>query len=109
LPAHHFCLVHRVHETANINGKKLLCLKPVVRTQRSYKRVGLQKWQKSFQGLAMYSHEVLISLLLLSSSFSSSTIHSSQQPTRFAPIYSFVIQVNTYLSHNTALITDAEK
>jgi hypothetical protein len=41
-----------------INGKKLLSLKPVVRTRRSYNRAGLIKLQKSFQGLAMYGHEV---------------------------------------------------
>ena len=31
-----------------INGKKLLSLKPVVRTRRSYNRAGLIKQQKSF-------------------------------------------------------------
>jgi hypothetical protein len=41
-----------------IIGKKLLSLKPVVRTRRSCKRAGLIKRQKSFQGLAMYGHEV---------------------------------------------------
>jgi hypothetical protein len=41
-----------------INGRKLLSLKPVVRTLRSYKRAGLIKRRKSFQGLAMYGHEV---------------------------------------------------
>jgi hypothetical protein len=41
-----------------INGKKLLSLKPVVRTRRSFNRAGLIKQQKSFQGLAMYGHEV---------------------------------------------------
>jgi hypothetical protein len=41
-----------------INGKKLLSLKPVVRTRRSFNRAGLKKQQKSFQGLAMYGHEV---------------------------------------------------
>jgi hypothetical protein len=41
---------------------KLLSLKPVVRSQRSYKRVGLVKRQISFQGLAMYGHKVLMSL-----------------------------------------------
>jgi hypothetical protein len=46
----------------SINGKKLLSLKPVVRTLRSYKRAGLIKRQKYFQGLAMYDHEVLMSL-----------------------------------------------
>jgi hypothetical protein len=39
-------------------GKKLLTLKPVVRTLRSYKKARLIKRQKSFQGLAMYGHEV---------------------------------------------------
>jgi hypothetical protein len=43
-------------------SKKLLSLKPVVRTQRSYKRAGLIKRQKSFQGLTMYGHEVLMSI-----------------------------------------------
>jgi hypothetical protein len=41
-----------------IIGKKLLSLKPVVRTRSSYNRAGLIKQQKSFQGLAMYGHEV---------------------------------------------------
>jgi hypothetical protein len=45
-----------------INSKKLLILQSVVRTQRSHKRVGLKKTAKSFQGLAIYGHEVLISL-----------------------------------------------
>ena len=49
---------HLLRKTANINGKKLLSLKPVVRTRRSYNRAGLIKQQKSFQGLAMYGHEV---------------------------------------------------
>jgi hypothetical protein len=53
---------YRLRTTANINGKKLLTLKPVVRTQRRYKRAVLVKWQKSFQGLAVYRHEVLMSL-----------------------------------------------
>jgi hypothetical protein len=38
LPPHLFCLVHRVRKPANINGKKLFSLKPVVRTRRSYRR-----------------------------------------------------------------------
>jgi hypothetical protein len=41
-----------------IIGKKLLSLKPVLRTRRSYKRAGLTKRQKSFKGLVMYGHEV---------------------------------------------------
>jgi hypothetical protein len=45
-----------------INGKKPLSFKPVVRTRRSYKRAALMKRQKSFQGLAMYDHEVLMPL-----------------------------------------------
>jgi hypothetical protein len=45
-----------------IIGKKLLSLKPVIRTRRSYRRAGLIKRQKSFQGLAMYGHEVMMSL-----------------------------------------------
>jgi hypothetical protein len=49
---------HLLRKTANIIGKKLLSLNPVVRTRRSYKAAGLRKQQKSFQGLAMYSHEV---------------------------------------------------
>jgi hypothetical protein len=49
---------HLLRKTANIDGKKLLSLKPVVRTQRSYKTNGLLKRQKSFQGLAIYGHEV---------------------------------------------------
>jgi hypothetical protein len=54
----------RSHKSAftYINGKKLLSLKPGVRTRRSYKRLGLIKRQKSFQGLAMYGHEELMSL-----------------------------------------------
>jgi hypothetical protein len=39
-------------------AKKLLSLKPVVRTRSSYKRAGLIKQQKSFQGLSMYGHEM---------------------------------------------------
>jgi hypothetical protein len=46
----------------SINCEKLLSLKPVVRPWRSYKWVELSKRQKSFQGLAMYGHEVLMSL-----------------------------------------------
>jgi hypothetical protein len=42
----------------NIIGKKLISFKLVVRTRRSYKRVWLIKQKKSFQGLAMYGHEV---------------------------------------------------
>jgi hypothetical protein len=53
---------YRLRKTAKINGKKLLSLKPVVSTRRSYKRVGLTKRQKFFQGLAMYDHEVWMSL-----------------------------------------------
>jgi hypothetical protein len=54
---------HKLRKTANTTGKKLLSLiKPVVRTRRSYKRTGLTKQQKSFQGLAMYGHEVMMSL-----------------------------------------------
>jgi hypothetical protein len=47
-----------IRKTANIIGKKLLSLKPVVRIRKSYKRAGLIKRQKSFQGFAMYGHEV---------------------------------------------------
>jgi hypothetical protein len=49
-------------EIAFIDGKKLLNLKPNVRTRWIYKTAGLMKRQKSFQGLAMYGHEVLMSL-----------------------------------------------
>jgi hypothetical protein len=45
-----------------LNGTKLLSLKPVVRTRRSYQWVGYIKKKKSFPGLTMYSHEVLMSL-----------------------------------------------
>jgi hypothetical protein len=47
-------------------GKKLLSLKPVVRTQRSYKRAGLKEQEKSFQGFAMHGHEVLDVLINVS-------------------------------------------
>jgi hypothetical protein len=52
---------HRLRKTAITNGKKLLISKPVLRTRRSYRRVGLKMRQKSFQGLAMYGHVVLMS------------------------------------------------
>jgi hypothetical protein len=52
----------RLRKTANIMGKKLLSLKPVVRTRRSYERAELTKRHNSFQRLAVYSHEVLTSL-----------------------------------------------
>jgi hypothetical protein len=42
----------------SINGKKLLSIKAVVRTRRSYNRAGLIKQPNPFQGLAMYGHEV---------------------------------------------------
>jgi hypothetical protein len=42
----------------SIIGKKLLSLKPVVRTRKSYNRAGLIKQQNSFQGLTMYGREV---------------------------------------------------
>jgi hypothetical protein len=41
-----------------IIGQKLLSLKLVVRTRGSYNRAGFKKQQNSFQGLAMYGHEV---------------------------------------------------
>jgi hypothetical protein len=44
----------------SIYGKNIRSLKPVAR--RSYKRVGLEKRQKSSGGNAMYGHEVLKSL-----------------------------------------------
>ena len=43
-------------------AKKLLSLQPVVRTRGYYTWVKLIKRQKSFQGLAKYGHEVLMSL-----------------------------------------------
>jgi hypothetical protein len=43
-------------------ANKLLSLQPVVRTRRCYTIVGLVERQKSFQGLATYGHEVLMSL-----------------------------------------------
>jgi hypothetical protein len=49
---------HILRKTANITGKKLLSVKSVVRTRKSYKKAGLIKQQKSFQGLAIYGHEV---------------------------------------------------
>jgi hypothetical protein len=52
---------HRVIQIQH--GKKLLSLEPVVRTRRSYERVGLIKRQKSFQGLAVYSHELSVDVL----------------------------------------------
>jgi hypothetical protein len=55
-----FELCLRLVVTSTIVGKKLLSLKPVVRTRRSYKKAGLTKRQKSFQELAMY--EVMMSL-----------------------------------------------
>jgi hypothetical protein len=45
-----------------ILAKKLLSFKSVARTRRCYKRVGLIKRQQYFQELAMYGHEVLMSL-----------------------------------------------
>jgi hypothetical protein len=42
--------------------QKTLSLKPAVIIRTSYKRVGLLKQRKSFQGLAMYAHKVLVSL-----------------------------------------------
>jgi hypothetical protein len=55
--------------------KKLLSLKPVVRTRRSCKRVGLMKQQNSFQGLVMYGHEVLMSLQMRTKFFGSHFSH----------------------------------
>jgi hypothetical protein len=43
------------------NGRKLFTSQSVVRTRRYCKRVKLLKRQKSFQGIAMYGHEVLMS------------------------------------------------
>ena len=70
------CLVSRVGKTANINGKKLLSLQPVVRTQRYYKGVRLIKQQKYFQGLATYGHEVLMSLQTRARFFATHFLHS---------------------------------
>jgi hypothetical protein len=53
---------HRLRKTANTIGKTLLNLMPVIRTRISYWRAGLRKRHQSFQGLAMYGHEVLMSL-----------------------------------------------
>jgi hypothetical protein len=75
LPPHHFCLVHKVRKTANINGEKLFSLKPLLRTRRSYKAVELRKRPKSFQGLAMYGHEVLMSLQTRAKLFGTHFIH----------------------------------
>jgi hypothetical protein len=44
------------------NGKKLLSLKLVARTRISYQWVGYRKPQTSFQGFAIYGHQVLMSL-----------------------------------------------
>jgi hypothetical protein len=55
-------LIAKARVKLKIIGKKLLSLKPVVRTRRSYKIAGLIKRQKSFQRLAMYGHEVMTSL-----------------------------------------------
>jgi hypothetical protein len=57
-----FELCLRLVVTSIIVGKTLLSLKPVVRTLRSYKKAGLTKRQKSFQELAMYGYEVMMSL-----------------------------------------------
>jgi hypothetical protein len=62
-------------KTANINGKKLFSLKPVVRTQRSYKRVGIIKRQKLFKGHTMYGHEVLVSLETQAKLFGTHFLH----------------------------------
>jgi extradiol dioxygenase family protein len=44
-------------------AKKLMSLKPVLRTRRSYTReLDLENGKKSFQAVAMYGHEVLMSL-----------------------------------------------
>jgi hypothetical protein len=66
---------HTLRKTANINGKKLLSLKPVIKTRRSYKRAGLKKRQNSFKGLAMYGHEVLMSLQTRSKLFGTHFVH----------------------------------
>jgi hypothetical protein len=54
---------HGLRKTANIIGKKTSQFKAsCLRTRRNYKGAGLIKRQKSFQGLAMYGHEVLMYL-----------------------------------------------
>jgi hypothetical protein len=76
-------------------AKKLLSLKSVVRTRRSYKGVGLTKRQKAFQGLAMFGHEVLMSTPL-----STSRVGFSRNPTGL--LKSFRISVNPVgLSYRT--------
>jgi hypothetical protein len=62
LEAAHYTFTFIIIIIIIINGKKLLSLKPVIRTRRSYKRVGLIKRQESFQRLAVYGHEVLMFL-----------------------------------------------
>jgi hypothetical protein len=77
LPPHHFHLVHRVVKTANISGNTLVSLRPVLRTWRCYKRVGLKKKRhKSFQGLAIYGHEVLMSLQTQANFIGTHFLHS---------------------------------
>jgi hypothetical protein len=53
-------LLHQcAHRLFNILlAKKFLSLQPVVMTQQYYKEIRLIKRQKSFQGFAMYGHEV---------------------------------------------------
>jgi hypothetical protein len=57
-------------------AKKLLSLKPVVTTRRNYRRVGLIKRQKSFRGLAIYGHEVLMSLQTRATFFGTHVLHA---------------------------------
>jgi hypothetical protein len=56
-------LVKSIHLTMScviiINGKKLLSLKPAVRTWRTYKESWTQKTAKIFSRTYMYGHEVL--------------------------------------------------
>jgi hypothetical protein len=75
LPRHHLCVVHWVRKTATITGKKTFQFQPVTRTPRSYKRVGLIKRQKSFPGLTMYGHEVLMSLQTRAKLFGTHFLH----------------------------------
>jgi hypothetical protein len=67
---------YKLRKTANIIGKELLSSKPVLFTRRSYNRAGLTKRQKSFQGLAMYGHEVLMSLRTRAKFFGTHFSHS---------------------------------
>jgi hypothetical protein len=60
-PSHHLSFVNRVGPTANIIGKRLLSLQPVITTRQHIKKNGLLKQQRYFGGHAVYGHEVLMS------------------------------------------------